>query len=83
MLRRKPTAITLTSEDIASYEDRRLHAEEEERARAEAQAQELAAKGSQYGTPKTQNRDPNAELRPLPVERKVRTREERLGLGRS
>lgn len=82
MLRRKPTAITLTTEDIASYENRRLREEEEERARAEAHAQEMAARGAQYGTPKTQNRDPNAELRPLPVERKVRTREERLGLGR-
>lgn len=83
MLRRNPTAITLTTEDIASYEDRRLREEEEERARAETKAKELAAKGAQYGTPKSQNRDPNTELRPLPVERHVRTREERLGLGRN
>ena len=84
MLRRKPTAITLTTEDIATYEDRRVHeAQMQEQAAMEAQMR------AQHGTPfqqqKSQNvRDPNDELRPLPGDRSrapVKTREERLGLG--
>jgi hypothetical protein len=83
MLRRKPTAITLTAEDISAYEDARQR-EAEAAAQAHAQAQIQA----RQGTPgqKNQNRDPNDELRPLPEGkvRVVRTREERLGLvGRS
>lgn len=72
MLRRTPTAITLTTEDVAMYEDARARA---------------ALQREQQGTPqqKNQNRDPNDELRPLPVDRarvaQVKTREERLGLG--
>jgi len=65
MLRRKPTAITLTTEDVATYEDNRAR----EAARKEALEHQ------------NQNRDPNDELRPKPGERKVKTREERMGLG--
>ncbi|KAL2063496.1 hypothetical protein VTL71DRAFT_5301 [Oculimacula yallundae] len=88
MLRRKPTAITLTTEDIAIYEDARAReAQEQEEAAYEAEMR------AQYGTPQRQQsqnvRDPNDELRPLPgdraraqqQERQVKTREERLGLG--
>jgi hypothetical protein len=80
MLRRKPTAITLTTEDVAIYEDARAR---------EAMAREQAAlQAQQQVTPqKNQNRDPNDELRPLPGDRargaQVKTREERLGLGGS
>ncbi|KAH8787442.1 anaphase-promoting complex APC subunit 1-domain-containing protein [Hyaloscypha finlandica] len=81
MLRRKPTSITLTTEDVAIYEDSRArenHLREQAVLQAQMQAQ---------GTPqkKTQNiRDPNDELRPLPGDRAraqhVKTRDERLGL---
>ncbi|KAE8451046.1 hypothetical protein EG329_004718 [Mollisiaceae sp. DMI_Dod_QoI] len=82
MLRRKPTAITLTTEDIAIYEDARAReAQLREQAAHEARMQE------QQGMPmnqKSQNRDPNDELRPLPGDRaratQVKTREERLGI---
>lgn len=79
MLRRKPTAITLTTEDVAIYEDAR--------AREALQREQAALQAQQNITPqqKNQNRDPNDELRPLPGDRargaQVKTREERLGLG--
>lgn len=75
MLRRKPTAITLTSEDVAAYEDSRL---------AKAQGAENArlSKDPQAGII-----DPNDELRPLPgdktrVVRTGQTRDERIGVSR-
>lgn len=80
MLRRKPTLITLTTEDVAIYEDARTR---------EALAREQAALQAQQITPQkiNQNRDPNDELRPLPGDRargaQIKTREERLGLGGS
>jgi len=88
MLRRKPTAITLTTEDVAIYEDAR--AREAMQAQLAEQAAIQAQMQAQHGTPlprhKEQNvRDPNDELRPLPGDRaraqQVKTREERLGLG--
>ncbi|KAG0651494.1 hypothetical protein D0Z07_2016 [Hyphodiscus hymeniophilus] len=79
MLRRKPTAITLTTEDVAVYEDTR--------AREAFQREQAALHAQQNVTPQqksNQNRDPNDELRPLPGDRarsgQVKTREERLGL---
>jgi len=82
MLRRKPTAITLTSEDIASYEDRQAAAAAQAEAALRAEMQrEMNSQGK-----KTQNVDPNDELRPHPGDNRARpkTREERLGLaGRS
>jgi hypothetical protein len=84
MLRRPPTAITLTTEDIAIYEDARAR---EELQQEQAAALEAQAQAQQLSTPqKNQNqhpRDPSDELRPLPGDRakpQVRTREERLGL---
>jgi hypothetical protein len=81
MLRRKPTSITLTTEDVAIYEDSRArenHLREQAVLQAQMQAQ---------GTPQKKNqniRDPNDELRPLPGDRAraqhVKTRDERLGL---
>jgi len=76
MLRRTPTAITLTTEDVAIYEDARAR---------EALQREQTALQQASPQQKNQNRDPNDELRPLPGERvrgaQVKTREERLGLG--
>lgn len=87
MLRRKPTQITLTTEDIASYEDRQAQraALAEAKLQAEMQAQmqaQLQARqaGAQITPQRGQNKDPNDELRPLPVEKR-KTRDERLGLG--
>ncbi|CAG8972973.1 hypothetical protein HYALB_00008333 [Hymenoscyphus albidus] len=74
MLRRKPTAITLTTEDVAIYEDTRAR---------EAQLLEQAAYQQQkahhqQGNNTLQNKNPNlAEERVL---RGVKTREERLGI---
>jgi hypothetical protein len=85
MLRRPPTAITLTTEDIAIYEDNRtreiLLAEEAALEAAQAKAK---AQAHQSTPQKNQNvRNPNDELRPLPPDRTrapQKTREERLGL---
>lgn len=70
MLRRPPTAITLTAEDIAAYEASR------QRRQWEQSSQLSAASGENSN----QRLDPNDELRPLPGEkaRIVRTREERI-----
>jgi hypothetical protein len=84
MLRRPPTAITLTTEDVAIYEDNRAReAQQEEQAVLEAQAIAQARQGTPQ---KNQNvRDPSDELRPLPADRvrapQVKSREERLGIG--
>ncbi len=71
MLRRKPTAITLTNEDVAAFEDMRNR--------------ENDPNGTTKPTknPRDGVIDPNDELRPLPGEkaRIVRTREERIGVG--
>jgi hypothetical protein len=86
MLRRAPTAITLTTEDVIVYEDNRAReALLEEQAAIEA-AQAKAQSQVRHATPqKNQNlRDPNDELRPLPPDRTrapQKSREERLGLG--
>jgi hypothetical protein len=81
MLRRKPTAITLTAEDLSAYEDRQAR---EALLAAQAQAQALAqGRGGGLVTPqKTQNVDPDAELgvRQAPAVEKKKTREERLGI---
>lgn len=76
MLRRKPTAIHLTSEDLAIYEDRK-----DNPTRQENMAQRNA-NGNGTGAI-----DPNDELKPLPGDktrtpRMAQTRDERIGLGR-
>ncbi|TVY49815.1 hypothetical protein LOCC1_G000446 [Lachnellula occidentalis] len=65
MLRRKPTAITLTTEDVAIYEDARAREAvlREQQAQAQAQAQAHAQRQNQN------LRDPSDELRPLPGDR--------------
>lgn len=78
MLRRKPTAITLTSEDVAAYEDSRRAAISENNNPNAHYATDMRASGAI---------DPNDELKPLPGDkaRIVRTggasRDERI-LGR-
>lgn len=74
MLRRKPTAIQLTSEDLAIYEDRKDNPGRQENMNAQHNA---------HGDGKAVV-DPNDELKPLPGDRTrtPRTREERIGLGR-
>lgn len=76
MLRRKPTAITLTSEDVAAYEDSRA---------ARAHGTPENTKANKDGQPGVL--DPNDELKPLPGDktRAVRTgqsRDERIGVSR-
>jgi hypothetical protein len=96
MLRRKPTAITLTAEDISSYEDRQAReallqaqaaAQAEAQARAQAQMQAQGRGGGLVTPQKGQNQDPSVRgaMAPPPVVEKPRkTREERLGIaGRS
>lgn len=76
MLRRKPTQISLTTEDIAAYEDARA-----KEAAHEAQLREQAAQEQYQQNGTMQNKDPNASVGRTrgPLEQKTRT--ERLGLG--
>lgn len=73
MLRRKPTAIAVTSEDLATFDEARLR--------------KLAKENSDREHSKdghSLNIDPSDELKPLPGDkaRIVRSREERIGLNR-
>ncbi|KAB8257559.1 anaphase-promoting complex, subunit CDC26 [Aspergillus pseudonomiae] len=71
MLRRKPTAIAITSEDLATFEEARLR--------------KLAKENKGHDHNKNSlNFDPSDELKPLPGDkaRIVRSREERIGLSR-
>lgn len=72
MLRRKPTAITVTSEDILAFEEARLRNTDENK------YSEQTKRSSNI------NFDPSDELKPLPGDkaRIVRSREERIGIGR-
>ncbi|KAI9744401.1 MAG: hypothetical protein M1818_001930 [Claussenomyces sp. TS43310] len=95
MLRRKPTAIHLTAEDIASYEDRQAaaiaqaHATALAQAQAEAQLQAQAEyRRAQQAQTTPQNRNLNergvsGQMPAVPVKERVKTREERLGIGES
>lgn len=78
MLRRPPTAIQLTSEDLAIYEDAK--------AEAAAAAQSAASRAKQENRSNDGKIDPNDELKPLPGDRvrgqSGRTREERIGVAR-
>lgn len=86
MLRRKPTAITITNEDIIAFEESRLRQQEQQ----EQQASQSAHKNVQHHQQQQQQYqsssspqsglDPSDELKPLPGDkaRIVRGREERL-----
>ena len=77
MLRRKPTTITLTSEDIAAYEDHRNNNRQQENTDPNAVAMRTPVKGADGSGKK----DPNDELKPLPGDR-ARVRGATAGLGR-
>ncbi|KAJ5628352.1 Anaphase-promoting complexsubunit CDC26 [Penicillium lividum] len=73
MLRRKPTAITVTSEDLVAFEEARLRQLDENKHPEQGRG----------NNPNTKY-DPSDELKPLPGDkaRIVRSREERIGIGR-
>lgn len=75
MIRRKPTAIAITSEDIAAFEESRLAKQAEQNDRLSHVKSKSASRA---------NFDPSDELKPLPGDkaRIVRSREERIGLNR-
>lgn len=75
MIRRKPTAIAITSEDLAAFEESRLQKQ------AEQNDPQNHAKSKSTSRV---NFDPSDELKPLPGDkaRIVRSREERIGLNR-
>lgn len=74
MLRRKPTAITITQEDLTAFEEARLRQRSMENNGQDAI-------DSSYSNKKF---DPNDELKPLPGDkaRIVRSRDERIGISR-
>ncbi|MBE3045893.1 hypothetical protein IMZ48_25795 [Candidatus Bathyarchaeota archaeon] len=49
MLRRQPTTLTITAEDIAAYEDRRAKEAEAERRRARGEDAEMAEAEAEAG----------------------------------
>ncbi|THC93121.1 hypothetical protein EYZ11_007401 [Aspergillus tanneri] len=73
MLRRKPTAIAITSEDLLVFEEVRMRKQTEQNRNQE-----------HVKTSPRVNFDPSDELKPLPGDkaRIVRSREERIGLSR-
>ncbi len=78
MLRRKPTAITVTSEDVAAFDDERSRRSIEDHKHVDSPRVEDLKKAVV---------DPNDELKPLPgdnarVVRMGPTRDERIGVGR-
>ncbi|KAI9680081.1 MAG: hypothetical protein M1817_005097 [Caeruleum heppii] len=83
MLRRKPTPITLTPEDVTAYTDRRLH---RQAAALGMNPNSNILTERRKGGDGAGGMDPNDELRPLPGEKVrgagVRSREERIGVGR-
>ena len=65
MLRRKPTAITLTSEDVAAYEDSLLARMREENNKPQSASSPMRQTPGKEGA----KIDPNDELKPLPGDR--------------
>lgn len=81
MLRRKPTAITITPEDLIAFEEERIQKQEAENKKI---AEDARSTSESTFTPTGKKYDPNDELKPLPGDkaRIVRSRDERIGLGR-
>jgi len=78
MLRRKPTAITITSEDITAFEEKYLLEKQQQQ-----NPQHAASRAtSQSAISNASTADPNDELKPLPGDkaRIMRTRDERIGV---
>lgn len=87
MLRRKPTAITVTAEDLIAFEEERIQkaAEAENNRKAnEQEGGDNASISESTFTVTGKKFDPNDELKPLPGDkaRIVRSRDERIGIGR-
>ncbi|MCJ1482744.1 hypothetical protein MMC06_002910 [Schaereria dolodes] len=85
MLRRAPTAITLTTEDITAYDDSRLARLAQNNSENVDPTKNSAEDFTQSG--RQAMADPSDELKPLPGEkaRVVRSglsRDERIGVGR-
>ena len=74
MLRRKPTAIAVTAEDIAGFESARLHKLAKENNNNDNSSGQSLADVTKF--------DPSDELKPLPGDRAriVRSREDRIGI---
>jgi len=74
MLRRPPTLITLTADDITAYEANRQRRQWEQNQTQNSQISFTSGNGKE--------KDPNDELKPLPQEKArsaiARTREERI-----
>ncbi|OJD23210.1 hypothetical protein ACJ73_05438 [Blastomyces percursus] len=88
MLRRKPTAITITTEDIIAFEEARLRQQQLKENNQQQNNLASSTGNSGIGGPfqsSSATYDPNDELKPLPGDkaRIVRTRDERIGLGRA
>ena len=87
MLRRKPTAIAVTSEDLAAFEEARLRKLAQENSNGNNNNNNNNNSSSNQsrdeGSAKT-HFDPSDELKPLPGDkaRIVRSREERIGIRR-
>lgn len=94
MLRRKPTAIAITSEDLLAFEERREAKKSRENNKSMSatgqqghHARTSSAGGANLNVNVNNNAnttvDPSDELKPLPGDkaRIVRSREERIGIG--
>ncbi|WEW58518.1 hypothetical protein PRK78_003986 [Emydomyces testavorans] len=83
MIRRKPTVITITSEDILAFEEARLLRQQEQLQlqHQQQQQQQEQQSGSKSSENKAGAVDPNDELKPLPGDkaRIIRSRDERIG----
>ncbi|PGH18511.1 hypothetical protein AJ80_04481 [Polytolypa hystricis UAMH7299] len=84
MLRRKPTAITITSEDIIAFEEARLRQQQQQQQQSAENMEKAGNNNSSLQTSSSGVIDPNDELKPLPGDkaRIVRSREERIGISR-
>ena len=83
MLRRKPTAITITSEDLAAFEDARLYQKNNNNSATMENSNPADDASVNNKSPSAKAAvDPNDELKPLPGDkaRIVRSREERIGI---
>ncbi|KAF4505567.1 hypothetical protein G6O67_007501 [Ophiocordyceps sinensis] len=82
MLRRPPTTLTITAEDVAAYEDRR--AAEAQHAEAQQRQPDAAARNQQQpAAAQSQQQQPDAAARQQQQASPRRDRDERIGVTRS
>lgn len=88
MLRRKPTAITITPEDLIAFEEERVRQQtiidQAKQAAANNNSNNRSAEPESSTGFAGKTYDPNDELKPLPGDKAkiVRTRDERIGVSR-